>query len=43
LTAADKRSASRDLAKRLVSCNVVDDAAMHDLSDHNSVVAVFDV
>jgi exonuclease III len=34
---------SKSLAKKLVRCEVLDDSVVHDLSDHNPVMAVFDV
>jgi exonuclease III len=34
---------SQKLAKKLVSCEVKDDILVHELSDHNPVIAVFDV
>jgi exonuclease III len=35
--------ASKSLAKNLLSCEVKDEEAVHELSDHNPVIAVFDV
>ena len=35
--------ASEEVAKRLVSCDVVDDPYVYELSDHNPVVAVIDL
>jgi exonuclease III len=35
--------ASKSLAKMLVSCEVLDDALVRELSDHNPVIAIFDV
>lgn len=35
--------ASTELIGSLISCDVVDEPAVHELSDHNPVVAVFDI
>tara|TARA_Y100000994_G_scaffold247275_1_gene252303 strand:- start:3348 stop:4067 length:720 start_codon:yes stop_codon:yes gene_type:complete len=39
----DRLFAGKDLYDRLISCEVIDDSALYELSDHNPIIAEFDI